>query len=80
MKPEYVYVVTSKLFGRIIGTFVDHEIATKVARCNNGSITKVVLDAVYPGHLKAVREIYGESAGDTIEAAVAVRSDVVRAM
>lgn len=64
----YVYVLTSKTFGSVVGAYSDLLIATSIAKTNNCTIDKVRIDGLYPGYLESVKQIWGEKAAEEVEA------------
>ena len=63
-----LYVVHALAFSRrggagmscVVGAYTDPDLAKKVATVVHGSITKVTVDHVFPGHLQAIEELYGD--------------------
>ncbi len=53
-----VFVVTSKIFGTVVGAYTDAEIARRLSVTQNGVIEEVEIDFVHPGHQQLLDVIY----------------------
>ena len=62
----FIYVLTSKTFGGVVGAYTDSIVATSIANTNNCTIDKVRIDGLYPGYLESVKQIWGEEAAEEV--------------
>ena len=73
-----IHILKSKTFDSIVGAYTDLIIATSIAKTNNCEVISVEVNAVYPGYLDSVKQLWGESAAADVLKATHVSDKVVK--